>query len=306
MATVQRPASADFLALARTGRTEWWRWVLGLGVILVFWLVLGGIPSAVRTTMGDSSTDGYGFYVVANLSFLFFLMGIWLAVAKIHRRGLRTLVTPHRRVSLATIGAGLLCWVAATAVVVGVSVLVGAELQWALDPARFFLFLPIVLLLTPIQATVEELFFRGYLLQGSALLMRRRWLLATLNGVLFALPHATNRETAASFWLLMLYYWAFGAFMALVTIHTNTTELAIGVHVANNLLGAVVISFEGSSLTTETIFTTGSLDAAENLISFVLTAGLFVLFAAGWRRARHRTGDPVREVAGLSGGRRAR
>ncbi len=272
--TVATSHDGDFLALARTGHTRWWRWVLGVAVVLFCWLLVGGIPAAVAMADGEPAR-GYEQYVLLNLSFVALLIGIWLAVRLVHRRRMRTLVTPYPRVRLGRIALAMACWVAVSVVSVGVELAFGTKLTYSLEPSRFLTFLPVVLLLTTIQATTEELLFRGYLLQGHALLTRRVWLLALVNGVLFMLPHMGNTEVASGWALAAAYYFGFGAFVTLLTVRTGTLEPAIGVHVANNLLGALVIGFDGSTLTTNTVFAFDGLNAAANLTGFILAAALF-------------------------------
>jgi hypothetical protein len=64
------------------------------------------------------------------------------------------------------------------------------------------------------------------------------------------MPHLlANPEVEAGFLLVALYYFGFGAFLAWVSLRDGTLELAFGAHAANNLYGAVVLSFEGSALT---------------------------------------------------------
>jgi membrane protease YdiL (CAAX protease family) len=63
-----------------------------------------------------------------------------------------------------------------------------------LEPKRFCFSCPSSWLLTSIQASAEELLFRGYLLQGTGLVTRRTVLLTVVNGVLFAVLHLSNPE----------------------------------------------------------------------------------------------------------------
>jgi len=62
------------------------------------------------------------------------------------------------------------------------------------DPRRFYPFAAASILLTPIQCAAEELVFRGYAMQGLALLTRRPALIAVGCSIVFALPHLLNPE----------------------------------------------------------------------------------------------------------------
>jgi membrane protease YdiL (CAAX protease family) len=54
--------------------------------------------------------------------------------------------------------------------------------------------LPVIAVVTSLQAFGEELFFRGYVLQALGLATRRRWLLVTVSAVEFAISHMVNER----------------------------------------------------------------------------------------------------------------
>jgi len=282
---VQVRREADFLDGARAGKNAWWRWVAGILVILFFWFVLGGIPTVVNLATDQDS--GTAEYLALNLGFVCMLAGLWVAVRWVHRRPFATLVSADGgfRTGLAVRGAAF--WTAGTLLWAAISPVVsGTRYTYTLDPRPFLLLLPVVLVLTTVQATTEELFFRGYLLQGTALRTRNVAVLCVLNGVLFGVPHLMNPEVGSGFALLASYYVLFGAFLALVTIRSGRLELAIGAHVANNLFAALVISVEESALDTNTVFSAGALSAVDNLLGAIFTAALFWFLAFRLRRTR--------------------
>jgi membrane protease YdiL (CAAX protease family) len=144
--------------------------------------------------------------------------------------------------------------------------------------AAFVPFALLALVLTPIQTTAEEVFFRGYLVQGASLISFNFLFLAVASGVLSMVPHLlANPELDAGFLPVALYYFGFGAFLAWVSLRDGTLELAIGAHAANNLYGAIVLTFEGSALNTPSLFYTDRFVPAYNLIQFVVAAALFYL-----------------------------
>jgi hypothetical protein len=126
--------------------------------------------------------------------------------------------------------------------------------------------------------------------------------LVAVTAVLFAVPHLGNRELASGFVPLTLYYLAFGVFLGVVTLWDNRLELAIGVHVANNLSSALLFTFEGSSLQTPAVFTSAGLQPWRNLVTFAVLAMVFSVWTfARDRRAVPRT-EPVRNLTGTSRG----
>jgi uncharacterized protein len=278
-----------YLEAGRRGKNTWPRYVLGVIFILFMWLVLGGwVSLALGSLLGvsaeqiatePSSAGLIAGYLLLGAPFPVFLLGTLLTVALVHRRNPLTLITGRRSIDWRRIGTGF-----------GVSfalVALGGLVEFLIYPSAFSLgpnlaaFLPFALLalvLTPIQATAEEVFFRGYLVQGANLISSNFVFLAVASGVLFMLPHLlANPEADAGFLPVAFYYFGFGAFLAWVSLKDGTLELAIGAHAANNLYGAIVVSFEGSALKTPSLFYTDRFVPVYNLIQFVVIAALFYL-----------------------------
>jgi membrane protease YdiL (CAAX protease family) len=142
-------------------------------------------------------------------------------------------------------------WAGAAAVFEGVAYLLYPEsYTWTFDPARFVPLLVVCLLMVPLQSAGEELLFRGYLMQGLGLAIRRGWGVLAVTSLSFAAVHLGNPELARFGPAFVLYYAGIGVALGLATLLDDGLEVAIGAHVANNLWGALVVSFPGSVLDT--------------------------------------------------------
>ena len=276
------PQTARYLDLALQGRNAWWRYALGVLTIAFFWLVLGYVPYLllVGAGLGDQLLE----YLAVNFSILMMLAGLVLTVKLIHRRPLISLVTPEARVSWGRMAQGALVWTAIAAIIVAIEHLLYPERYYlSFDAGRFFLFVALVLVLTPIQAATEELVFRAYAMQGLARLTRRPVVLAVVSSLIFTAPHMLNPEVHQYGLLLMAAnYFAIGMLLATATLRDGRLELAVGVHAVNNVLLALVANYEGSALTTESIFTATELDPAYSLVTLI--AGTLVFHAWIFRR----------------------
>jgi membrane protease YdiL (CAAX protease family) len=187
------PETARYLDLALQGRNAFWRYALGAFTIAFFWLVLGYVPYLLLVSAGLS--DQLLEYLAVNFSIFMMLMGLVLTVKLIHHRPLLSLVTPEARLDWRRIGRGALVWAVIAALVMVIeSLLYPGRYYVSFDPGRFFVFLAVVLLLTPIQAAAEELVFRGYAMQGLARLTRRPALIAVASSFIFTAPHLLNPE----------------------------------------------------------------------------------------------------------------
>jgi membrane protease YdiL (CAAX protease family) len=272
------PQTERYLDLALQGRNAWWRYALGAVTIAFFWLVLGYVPYLLL--VGAGLSDQLLEYLAVNFSIFMMLAGLVLTVRFIHRRPLLTLVTPEARVDWRRMARAALVWTAIAAVIVAIEhALYPDRYYLSFDAGRFFLFMALVLVLTPIQAATEELVFRAYAMQGLARLTRRPAALAVASSLIFTVPHMLNPEVHQYGTLIMATnYFAIGMLLATVTLRDGRLELAVGVHAVNNVLLALVANYEGSALATESIFTATELDPVYSLVTLI--AGSLVFH--GW------------------------
>ncbi len=252
-----------FLALARSGNHNWQHYLAAVAGLWLF-VGLGQLLTQMTQTWLSSISPStpllaqLGGYIAQNLPFLFLLLGLFLVILTIHHRSIRSLVTAAATIHYRRMAQGLGLW----GLLLCLSTLVSSGLalesyQLTADPVRWLIFLPLVLLLTPMQTTTEELLLRGYLLQALSLLTRNRRLLIGLSGLVFALAHLGNPEVSASddFLWAILYYFLAGCFPALLTLWDNSLELAIGCHAAQNLFVVLFVQPQSSVLDTPAIWT---------------------------------------------------
>jgi|SRR5262245_4221899 len=269
------PQAERYLDLARQGRNEWWRYVLGVATIAFFWMVLGYVPLLLLLFVDID--DRLVEYLAVNFSIVMMLAGLALTVKVIHRRPLASLITPEAKVDWRRIGRSALVWCVIAAVISLIEhVLYPDRYYLSFNPGEFLVFLALVLVLTPIQTTTEELVFRGYAMQGLGLLTRRPVLVALASSLTFMVLHLLNPEVQEHGVLIMAAnYFAIGMLLATITLRDGRLELAIGLHAVNNVFLALVANYEGSALTTESIFTARELDPVYSLVTIVIGAVAF-------------------------------
>jgi CAAX protease family protein len=274
-----------YLEAGRRGKNAWPLYLLGAVFVVFMWFVVGGraslaLGNALGVSAGEVATDPSSAgpiagYLIVSAPFVPFLLATVLAVALLHWRNPLTLVTGRRSVDWGRVGTGFGVWFALA--------VLSSFVEFLLYPSSFSLgpslaaLVPLALLalvLTPIHATAEEAFFRGYLVQGASLISSNFLFLAVASGALFMLPHLANPGLVLP---VALYHFCFGAFFAWVSLRDGTLELAIGAHAANNLFGAVVLGFEGSALKTPSLFYTDRFVPAYSLAQLLVTAVIFYL-----------------------------
>jgi uncharacterized protein len=154
-----------------------------------------------------------------------------------------------------------------------------------IDPANFIInnnsFTILILILTallliPFQACFEEVLFRGYLMQGFGLIIRKRWFPLVITSVLFGLLHSFNPEVKDfGFLTMMPQYILFGLIFGIITILDDGVEAALGAHAANNIFLSIMITNKSSALQTDALY------VQQNIypwIEFAALSGISLLF----------------------------
>ena len=129
----------------------------------------------------------------------------------------------------------------------------------------------------PIQSSCEEFVFRGYLAQGVASWTGSRLWALLIPSVLFALLHSANPEvTKYGFGVMMANYFLIGLTFGLISLLDDGIELAMGAHSINNILGSMLMTYEGSALRTDALFKAKIINPGEDLFIAVISSIVFI------------------------------
>lgn len=291
------------------GLNDWWRYLLGIALVISGYF-LGQIPMKVVLYYKIANDPNYGLeelesfqknmnfealginknfgFLLLILMFVFAVITLWLVVKQLHIKKMEDLVTPNRPVNINKIVFGFGLWMILS--------LILELINYWIDPTSyvfrgsggaFVVLLLISLIFLPIQTSFEELFFRGYIMQGLYFFSKNIWIAVLISSVLFGLIHGMNPEVEKyGFWTMQTYYIAAGLFLAIITVMDDGLELALGVHAATNIFGAVFLTYEGSVLQTDSLFSTTVINPWDMLFGFILSAALFMYICYkkyGWR-----------------------
>lgn len=264
-------ASDRFMLNATLGSNRWWRWVLGVLGIIVIWQGIGSIPSVVacqylqRTNAVLFTCDDFGItgdslvpgFVLTFYGFIVGIIGVWLVVKLLHKKDLTHVITGRAAFDYNRVLYAIWIGLSIHALLFVFSIVIFQEEMAFQAPNlwEYVTFLLFAIVLIPYQAGFEEVFFRGYLLQGSALLTTNRTVIALASGVIFAIPHLANPEPWAygpfPYFLSLVIT---GTFYAFLTLLDGGIELAVGHHALNNLFISLVASTEVSVLQSPALF----------------------------------------------------
>ena len=211
-------------------------------------------------------------------SFVVFLaVAIWI-IKMFHGRSWTEVINGTKRVRWSRFFVGLAVW--------GVLQVGSFAINYMTDPNNFeFRFEPvrvifltiITLTMIPIQSSCEAFVFRGYLAQGVASWTGSRLWALLIPSVLFALLHSANPEvTKYGFGVMMANYFLIGLTFGLISLLDDGIELAMGAHSINNILGSMLMTYEGSALRTDALFKVKIINPGEDLFIAVISNIVFI------------------------------
>ncbi len=276
------------------------RYMIGSAILVI--LTLGGGLGFVffGLSIGYNLTSWHSYFghnvviLTALVPFAFGLIGLFVVIKLLHKRSFRSLISnryhiehnisthqPKINFSKIWFSFGLM---ACLLLVFYISdFLIRPQLFTWNFQAIPFLFLSLIgFVFIPIQAGLEELIFRGYLMQGfERLFINRRWLPLIITSFLFAGLHLPNPEIQVFGYAILGTYFFFGMIAGIISILDDGIELALGLHIANNLVTLLLINPNWAVLQTDALYTTKYKPALiEFYLSMLLIFGIYFLVLA--------------------------
>lgn len=279
-----RASAAAFFSLTDSGLNGWWRYTLGVALVLLVGMLGGGLVHWMVASLPLGSAREY---LAANASLMTLLLVVLIVHGFLHRRPWRALVTTRKTIAWGRVFQGAAVWgVIMVLTVLLESVLYPGRYVWSFELQSWLYFLMLALLLTPLQCAAEELFFRGYFLQAMGRIFRHPFVPAVLSSLLFTAPHLMNPEaTAHGLGVLAATYFVMGLLLAFVALRDAGLELAIGLHTANNFFLVVCFGYKDSPLPASAIFTSVTYDPVFSLAS--VAVGSLIFYTWFFRRAKN-------------------
>ena len=239
-------------------------YILG-SFILIFFSFIGQLPMipflSAESLSPDSNPMDLFKSIPSNLrlfllllSFVAVVPGIWLVVKKLHDLPLMSILSSRKKIDLERIMYSFMLW--------GSIVSAFVFLEYSLSPEDYeinfklkeFLILAVIaILFIPIQTSVEEVVFRGYLMQGFGHWLNSRFMALFLTSIVFGSLHLANPEITALGYEFIFLYISVGFLLGIMTLMDDGLELAIGFHAANNLIAALLVTADWTVFQTESI-----------------------------------------------------
>jgi hypothetical protein len=260
----------QFIQKALSGDNHWWKYILTVFIVFIF-IQIGSIPLiytafihsknmdefmlAAETNFMNLEIDPNLFLFLMIFSFLVGLIALFICVKWIHQRTIKSMVTSREKIDWKRIFFGFTLWGSIAIAAILIQIYTSPEnYVWNFKLIPFLILVVISLLFIPFQTSLEELLFRGYLMQGLGLLFRSAWMPLLITSVGFGLLHGANPEVAKLGNMVMIYYIGTGFMFGIITLMDEGTELAIGIHAANNIVAAVLVTSDWMVFQTDALY----------------------------------------------------
>ncbi|MBI5679788.1 MAG: CPBP family intramembrane metalloprotease [Methanobacterium sp.] len=252
--------SKNFLNNAYQGKNNWWIYLITIlstwGVQVLIGIV-GGIVLVIFLIMQNGiSTDFtsylYNPFLLLPLTLVSFAASyaiFYIFTRFIHKKKFISFITTESKINWRRIlkGAGL--WLAILSIFTVISILTNpGEFKFTFNLGAFGILLIISLITFPIQASFEEVFFRGYLMQGIGLLSKKPIMPLLATSILFALMHVLNGPNGTVSGFAVAETLIIGLMFGVITLGENSIETATGMHVINNIYASLIVSTQDSVL----------------------------------------------------------
>ncbi|GAA3577691.1 CPBP family intramembrane glutamic endopeptidase [Snuella lapsa] len=267
----------DYIQQVYKGKRELWIFILTSilisGVfILNFIAYLFSSPEDLDKAYDLMKSIPSNLSLIVNLLPFVFLLGLLFVFVKfVHQRSILSLTTARSKVDWGRILFSFSLIVIITLILFGVSyVSDSSQIALQFQPVKFAVLLIISLLLFPFQIGLEEYLFRGYFMQHIGDLVKNKWFPLIVTSVFFGIAHSANPEVAEIGFITMVFYIGTGLLLGIMTLMDDGLELALGFHLGNNLLAALLVTSDWSALQTDAIFKYTAEQATNTILEIIV------------------------------------
>jgi hypothetical protein len=280
------------------GKNSLWRYIVMFAAVLIASNTLGALPLLIAYVMKSASDPEIISEIAANpndisvlglepnlglfmmlFPFLIGLLTFILLVKPLNHRTLKETINGTGELRWNRFLISFIIWLMLSAFYFFVYL--------KMDPSNFslkntsetlILLMIVSLIFVPFQAAFEEILFRGYLMQGFAVLAGNRWIPLLMTSLLFGLMHTFNPEVKEfGFFTMMPQYVLFGLIFGIVTILDDGIEAAVGAHSANNIFLCIMVTHESSALQTPAIYEQHIIYPFTEFAALLVTGIIFII-----------------------------
>ena len=287
--TLPTEQPSHYLQWATRGKAGFFRYLAGALLALAISLFFGQIFSVVGALLIASQSVGATIVKTTFFGFIVSFLLIPLIPALLNQRPWWSIAMPARTIEVTNLALGA-CIAIVTMVVLNVITHLlnpGAYHFEGLDPGSWIPMLLIAAVAFFVQASTEEMVYRGYLAQFVAAFTRSPLLILCVPAFIFALPHFGNVAGSSGF-LGLLPYIVMGVMYGLLAWRSGSLWMSAGVHLGNNWFITMFVGNAAENIPKVSLFTTHGSSSAVDLVVSVAIQGLVVLGLAELLMRRFR------------------
>ncbi len=283
----------NFLDNAVQGKNSWVRYFLTIVISLIggtfaslifivlfmiIYFLSSGI-SGVEVQMNILNYNPLLILVLVGISYGIYSLLFYLCIRFIHKKKFLSLINTGKNIKWNRIlkGAGL--WAGIMVIFTLMSLMFyDSNLSLNFNPGSFLLLLILSFLVFPIQASFEEIFFRGYLMQAIGLITKKPVVPLILTSLIFGVIHFFNGTNVTTSITIVFSATILGLMLGIIVLGENGLETAMGAHIANNMYVAVVFNTSDSGLGgLPSLITTETTDPLSGIPWLILMASLMII-----------------------------
>lgn len=288
----------NHLESAFTGKNGIWRYVVMIVIVFLVSNTIGALPLLVAVVMKSFSNPDVFSRLSANpndfsvlsldpntglmmmlFPFIAGLAAFAFLVKSLNHRTLKTTINGTGKIRWNRFFISAFVWLILSAIYLFVYLKIEPGNFTLNNKTTSLIALSVIsLLFIPFQAAFEEVLFRGYLMQGFAVLLKNRWFPLVMTSAFFGLMHAFNPEVKEfGFFTMMPQYIFFGLIFGVITILDDGIEAAMGAHTANNAFLCIMVTNQSSALQTPALFEQHNIYPWTEFTALVITGIVFIL-----------------------------
>ena len=249
--------------MQKRGKNNWWRYLITIILSLLIASVVAGALLGVFIVIGilifkQSFNVDLIYQLLEEPTFLIFLVGLsfsisfiflYLCTRFLHKKEFISLINTKNKVRWNRIAKGAGVWLIIIAAFDLVSYLIDPTgFKISFNFQKFWILAILALIVFPIQASFEEVFFRGYLMQGISLIFKKPIWVLLISALTFSLLHWWNAGTVIMSISIVMSTFIIGLVLGIIVLADNGIEMAMGVHIINNIYVSVIHSSPESGL----------------------------------------------------------
>jgi uncharacterized protein len=261
-------------------------------VLVVLFLVVyafilsasGGVANILGIIQGTLQNP-FVLIVLIGISYAISFFLFYICLRFLHRKRLMSVINTVSSLRWKMLLKGLVLWIVVLAIFNLPDLIFNSQnYQKNLDLSSFIILLVLCLLVFPMQASFEEILFRGYLMQGFSLLSKKPWVSLLLTSLIFGSVHILNGTDLYMDLSIVASTFIMGLMLGVITLGDNGIETAMGIHIANNLYISLFFNSADSGLGELPSLVTAPASDPFSGIPFMILAALIVLTILFWNR----------------------